>query len=101
MASRICIVLCLGVVLFCQSAAAHHSRLLEFNSDVPIQIEGIVTEYVFKNPHSFVYFDVTDEEGIITNWYSPGSAATLQWRLLTGRMGAPPQPIGGWAHSAS
>lgn len=77
MASRICVVQCCGILLFCEAATAHHSTLAEYEAEAPIQIEGVVTEFVFKNPHCVIYFEVTDEEGKVTNWYGEGSAATL------------------------
>ena len=57
-------------------AIAHHSFRATFKADETISVEGIVTEFSFRNPHILIYMDVTDDEGKTTNWMSEGSAAT-------------------------
>lgn len=39
-------------------------------------VEGVVTQFIFKNPHLLIYLDATDEQGIVTNWMGEGDAAT-------------------------
>ena len=46
---------------------AHHSFTM-FNSKNPIELEGIVEEFQFLNPHSWVMLKVTDEAGAQTVW---------------------------------
>jgi len=67
-------------LLFAASAQTHHSFAATFQSDAKITIEGIVTDFSFRNPHILVYLDVTDEDGSVTGWVSEGSAATLMRR---------------------
>lgn len=46
--------------------AAHHSHgnyAKEF-----IDLEGVVTEVALVNPHSWVFMDVTDDDGQATEW---------------------------------
>ena len=59
---------------------AHHSFAATFKSDETIAIEGVVTEFSFRNPHILVYLDVTDADGSVTNWMSEGAAANLMRR---------------------
>lgn len=59
---------------------AHHSFAATFKSDETIAVEGVVTEFSFRNPHILVYLDVTDADGSVTNWMSEGAAANLMRR---------------------
>lgn len=73
-----------GVVLLalgnCFSIAnAHHSTVATFTDERTSTIEGVVTDFRFRNPHVLIYLDVTNEDGTVTNWMVEGRAAT-GWR---------------------
>jgi hypothetical protein len=55
---------------------AHHSFAATFKADSIIDVDGTVTRYNFKNPHVLIYFDVTNDDGSVTNWVAEGVAAT-------------------------
>ncbi len=60
-----------GIVLLVAGADrlfAHHSFSATYNSDVQIEVTGTVRELVWRNPHSFLRIDVTDEDGNIETW---------------------------------
>jgi hypothetical protein len=57
----------LSVLLFCASASAHHGNSA-YDETVRVTIKGVVTEFVWTNPHSQVYLDVTDKSGKIVHW---------------------------------
>lgn len=59
------------------TATAHHSFQATYTADKKIQVEGVVTDYSFRNPHVLVYVDVTSADGSVTNWMSEGAAANL------------------------
>lgn len=65
---------------FIAQVSAHHSFSATFDENKTITIEGVVTEFSFRNPHVLVYFDVVDEDGKAVNWMSEGGAATLMRR---------------------
>jgi hypothetical protein len=50
------------------SAHAHHAAAPHFYLDQTITLEGVITEWKFVNPHSYVYLDVTDDDGVTSNW---------------------------------
>lgn len=47
---------------------AHHAFAAEFDADKPIELTGTVTRIKWVNPHSWLYFDVVDGDGKVTNW---------------------------------
>jgi hypothetical protein len=55
-------------VLASAPARAHHAFAAEFDADQPIDLKGTVTKVKWVNPHSWLYFDVTDAAGKVTNW---------------------------------
>ena len=55
---------------------AHHSARAAYTTNV-IDVEGIVTEFNFTNPHVNIFFDVSGENGEVTQWMASGSAANL------------------------
>lgn len=80
-----CVTLTLGG-LFAAAARAHHAFAAEFDADKPIEVKGVVTKVRLVNPHSWLYLDVKNADGTITNWgvelaapnalYSKGLAKT-------------------------
>src|SRR5271154_3200743 len=54
-------------------AFAHHSFAAEYASK-PITLTGTITRFVWMNPHTRVYLDVTDARGAVTKWECEGSA---------------------------
>lgn len=49
-------------------AHAHHSFVSHFDPSKTFEIEGVITEFVQRSPHSFFYVDSTDENGEVINW---------------------------------
>lgn len=48
-------------------ADAHHSRG-NFDLDDVIELQGTVTEYTWRNPHTFVTLDVENDAGEVEEW---------------------------------
>jgi Family of unknown function (DUF6152) len=55
------------VLLFGASASAHHGNSA-YDETVRVTIKGVVTEFVWTNPHCQVYLDVTDKNGKVVHW---------------------------------
>ena len=51
---------------------AHHSFTAAYDNTKRVEVEGVVTEFVWRNPHSFVRMAVTPEEGVTETW-------SLEW----------------------
>ena len=51
-----------------RGAAAHHSWTSEFSEDKPIVLRGVLTKIELVNPHGWLWLDVKNPDGTITNW---------------------------------
>jgi hypothetical protein len=58
------------------AAAAHHG-IINFDLNREIAVAGVVTEFVFVNPHSWLYVDVTGEDGRVAAWKCELRGATV------------------------
>ena len=47
---------------------AHHGVNGQFDFSQTLVKEGVITRVRFVNPHSYVYFDVTGDDGSVVNW---------------------------------
>jgi len=50
------------------SLFAHHGTGTSYDMHKVIVVKGVVTKFVMSNPHSQMYFDVTDDKGAVTHW---------------------------------
>ena len=57
-----------GFMLVLAPVVAHHSSSPFYDSSKRVEIEGAVTRFVFRNPHAFLFLDVTNENGETTEW---------------------------------
>ena len=54
----------IGVAL---EAAAHHSGAM-FDDQKEVTVTGVVKEFQYTNPHSWLLVDVTNADGSVTTW---------------------------------
>ena len=47
---------------------AHHSFAAEFDSNSPIEVEGIVIKIEWANPHTYFYIEVETDQGDFEEW---------------------------------
>ena len=68
MANRLGIVaLMVGCLAFSVPLFAHHGTA-SFDTTKTLMLKGVVTEYIWSNPHVIVKLDVKDDGGNITQW---------------------------------
>ena len=82
------------------ASVAHHSGSM-FEPEKEITLKGVVKEFQYTNPHSWLIITVTNEDGTTTNWgyeaegpstliragirksdFSPGTAITITGRPM-------------------
>jgi Family of unknown function (DUF6152) len=65
-------------------ASAHHAFAAEFDAKKGIKVTGTITKLEWTNPHAWLYVDVKDESGKVTNWSfelgSPNGLVRQGWR---------------------
>ena len=55
---------------------AHHSFSATYDSAQKVELQGVVKEFVWRNPHSFLRIDVTEKDGTTKTW-------ALEWGSIT------------------
>jgi len=63
-----------GALLVSAAVSAHHNPAAHYIVDERVEIDGVVTEFRPVNPHSRIYFDVTNERGEIEHWMAEGDS---------------------------
>lgn len=61
-------------------AGAHHSSAM-FDSDQELRLEGVVTRWDYLNPHSWLYVNVENEDGSVTEWGFESDSPPLLRRI--------------------
>ena len=75
-------------------AVAHHSFAAEFDANQPITLRGKVTKIQWTNPHVWIYINVQDETGKLTNWgFEMGAPHQVQTRGWTRQMVKPGEEL--------
>ena len=62
------------------AVVAHHSFDAEFDRAKPVTLKGAVTRVEWTNPHIWVFMDVKDETGKVSNWGVEGGAPNALFR---------------------
>jgi hypothetical protein len=57
-----------ALLLAAAAAYAHHSRPAHFNLDETVAVEGVVGDFLWRNPHIFIYLEVENENGELEAW---------------------------------
>jgi uncharacterized protein DUF6152 len=57
----------LAALLVVGTAFAHHSPIV-FDRTKQVTLTGVVTEFRWGNPHSWIHIDVTGADGKVGNW---------------------------------
>ena len=66
------------------SITAHHGTAASYDQDKFITVTGVVTEFRWKNPHSSLHLDVTDENGKVSEYAIELASPALMARQGTG-----------------
>jgi hypothetical protein len=73
----------IGLLVVSGTTIAHHGTNISYDQTTTVTLTGVVTEFRLANPHSQLYFDVTDEAGTLVHWAgelnSPGILRRIGW----------------------
>jgi hypothetical protein len=61
-----------AVIAMAGAAMAHHSFAM-FDQENPIELEGIVQEFKYTSPHTFILLQVRGPDGSVTVWNLEGA----------------------------
>ena len=61
-----------ALLLMSASMFGHHGTFVSYDSDHPVTMKAVVTEFRYTNPHIQLYFDVKDEKGEVIHWSAEG-----------------------------
>ena len=79
-----------ATLLAAGTVLAHHSPVV-FDRTKTVTITGVVTEFKWSSPHSWIHVDVTDSQGKVANWGVEMNPASLLarggWRSTTVKPG--------------
>src|ERR1700704_1124342 len=53
---------------------AHHSFAAEFDAKKPVKLQGTVTKMEWINQPAWIYLDVKNTDGSVTNWMGEAGA---------------------------
>ena len=88
--------LSLTLLTMTSALQAHHAPAV-FDQSRTIVVDGVVTEFVWANPHSWIRMDVVAEDGTVTNWSMEMNPPTYLvrggWRSTTLKPGDPVQVV--------
>jgi hypothetical protein len=91
MKTKILLMLTSAVLAVAIPASAHHSFSAVFDANMPVEVSGTVTEVEWMNPHAWIYIDVENDDGEITNWAfelgSPNGLIRRGWTRKTVQVG--------------
>jgi hypothetical protein len=74
---KLSIVAAVWLFVFCLPAVGHHGNA-EFELDQSVTLQATITEFLWSNPHSIIYFDAKNDKGQLQRW----SCETAQPALL-------------------
>lgn len=84
-------IMALGLLVKAVPAVAHHSSAPFYDASRSVEAQGPVTKFVFKNPHAFLFVELTDDKGQKTEWQielgAPASLVRQGWTPETLKLG--------------
>jgi hypothetical protein len=92
------LIIAAGFLALSTPLSAHHS-LANYDREKEITLTGTVTEFLLKNPHAQIVFEVKEADGTVVKW-TAGSSSPMRlfrmgWKTTTLKPGDPITVTGG------
>ena len=58
----------LGILISSLQLPAHHAFTAEFDTKKPVKLRGTIAKIEMVNPHSWIYIDVKNDDGTVSQW---------------------------------
>jgi hypothetical protein len=65
-----------GALALPGAGTAHHG-IANFDHNKDLELNGVIADVAFINPHSWIYLDVANDDGSVTQWRCEMRAATV------------------------
>jgi hypothetical protein len=79
-----------GLLILSAPLFAHHGTVA-FDTDKPVTMKAVVTEWIWSNPHCLLKFDVKSESGQTVHWtaetQNPATMVNAGWAKATFKPG--------------
>ena len=96
--SSLAAVVVLGFVITGLPAEAHHASGPFYDDAQEVEIVGTVLRFNFRNPHSFIFIEAENEDGVMVQWeVELGAAVSMSrrgWNRETITAGDPIRAVG-------
>ena len=57
-----------GFLMGSAAVFAHHGTGISYDLHKTVVVKGVIVRFAYANPHSQLYFDVTDDQGKVVHW---------------------------------
>ncbi len=64
-------------ILVVAPAGAHHGTAASYDQETWVTVQGVVTEFFWRNPHSALFLNVTAEDGTVSEYGVELASPTL------------------------
>src|SRR5262249_14591373 len=83
MRQRLSVILISGTLIAMGGAAMAHHSFAMFDNENQIELEGVVREFKYTSPHTFILLEAKSQDGSITVWnlegVTPSALAREGW----------------------
>jgi Family of unknown function (DUF6152) len=69
-----------GMLVATNSAGMAHHSFAMFDQENPVELEGVVQEFKYTSPHSYILLEVKGQDGSSAVWNLEGQAPSLLTR---------------------
>jgi len=91
MGRRLAMLLATGALTLLAGPSLGHHSFAMFDKEHQVDLEGVVQEFRFVNPHAFIYLAVKQDDGSTVTWtlegQSPGLLVRDGWTSKTLKVG--------------